>query len=78
MLMAGRLDADDHHLGVQLPAVLLDQPLELGQAGPVGDQPHAIHHDLPQQVGSDDEPGRLGHIDADQQHPPRVNAPYQL
>jgi hypothetical protein len=66
VLMAGRLDADDHHLGVQLPAVLLDQPLELAQAGPVGDQALTIDHDLPQQVGSNNEPGRLGHIDADQ------------
>ena len=78
MMMPGRLHPDHHHRGVQLAAGGGDQALELGQASPVGDQAHAVDHDLPNQVRGHHKPGRLGHIHADQQHAPRVHAIYQL
>jgi hypothetical protein len=78
VMVPGRLHTDHHHMGVQPVGGGGDQALELGQASPVGDQADAVDHDLPEQVGGHDKPGRLGHIDADQQHPLRVHATHQL
>jgi hypothetical protein len=78
MMVPGRLHPDHHHSGVQPAAGSGDQALELGQAGPVSDEAHAVHHELPEQVRGHHKPGRLGHIDTDQQHPPRVHATHQL
>jgi hypothetical protein len=78
MVVAGGLDADDHQLGIQLGPRGGDQPLQPGQPGTVGDQPHAVDHDLPEQRAGDHEPGRLGDIDPDQQHPPRIGPTHQL
>jgi hypothetical protein len=78
VVVAGGLNADDHQLGVELGPRRGDQPLQPGQPGTVGDQPHAIDHDLSEQRASDHEPGRLGDIDPDQQHPPRVDPTHQL
>jgi hypothetical protein len=78
MMVPGRLHPDHYHTGVQPAGGGGDQALELGQASPVGDQAHAVDHDLPGQVRGHDKPGRLRHIDADQQHSPRVHATNQL
>jgi hypothetical protein len=78
MLMAGRLDADHHQLGSQLTAQLRDDALELGQPSPVGHQPHTVSHDRAGEVTHDDEPGGLGDIDPDQQHPPRIQVGDEL
>jgi hypothetical protein len=50
MMVPGRLHPDHHHPGVQPTAGGGDQTLELGQASPIGDQAHAVDHDLPEQV----------------------------
>jgi hypothetical protein len=78
MMVPGRLHPDHYHTGVQPAGGGGDQALELGQASPVGDQAHAVDHNLPGQVRGHDKPGRLRHIDADQQHSPRVHATNQL
>jgi hypothetical protein len=78
VLVPGRLDPDYDHRRIDPGAGGPEHPLELGQPGPVGDQPHAVHHDLPQQVGRDHKPGRLGHVDADQQHPLGIHAAHQV
>jgi hypothetical protein len=78
MMMPGRLHPDHHHPGVQPAAGGRDQALELGQAGPVGGQAHPVDHDPPEQVRGHQQPGRLGHIDTNQQHPPRVHATDQV
>jgi hypothetical protein len=77
VLMTGRLDPDHDDCRVDPGAGGREHALELGHAGPVGDHPHAVHHDLAEQVGRHHEPGRLGHVDADQQHPPRINPTHQ-
>jgi hypothetical protein len=78
MVVPGRFDPDHDYRRIRPCPGGQEHPLELGQPSPVGDQAHAIHHDLAEQVGRDHKPGRLGHIDPDQQHPPRVNAIHQL
>jgi hypothetical protein len=74
VLVPGRLDPDHDHRCIDPGARGPKHALEFGQPSPVGDQPHAIHHDLAEQVGRDHKPGRLGHIDADQQHPLGIDA----
>ena len=77
-MVAGGLDADHHQLGAELGPRGGDQPLELGQPSPVGDQPDTVDHDLAQQRAGDHEPGRLGDVDPDQQHPTRIDPTHQL
>jgi hypothetical protein len=62
-MVAGGLDADHHELGAELGLGSGDQSLQLGQPGPVGDQPDAVDHHLPQQTAGNHKPGRLGNVD---------------
>jgi hypothetical protein len=78
VVVASCFDPDHDHRRIGPGPGGREHALELGQAGPVGDQPHAIHHDLAEQVGRDHKPGRLGHIDPDQQHPRGIDAAHQL
>lgn len=47
-MVAGGLDADNHELAAEFSPRGGDQPLQLGQPGPVGDQPDPVDHDLPE------------------------------
>jgi hypothetical protein len=53
MVVPGRFDPDHDHRRIRPCPGGPEHPLELGQPSPVGDQPHAIHHDLAEQVGRD-------------------------
>jgi hypothetical protein len=59
VVVPGRLDPDHDHRRIDPGARGPKHALESGQPSPVGDQPHAIHHDPAEQVGRDDKPGRL-------------------
>jgi hypothetical protein len=78
VVVPGRLDPDHDHRRIDPGARGPKHALEFGQPSPVGDQPHTIHHDLAEQVGRDHKPGRLGHINPDQQHPLGIDATHQL
>jgi len=54
VLVPGRLDPDHDHRRIDPGARGPKQALEFGQPSPVGDRPHAIHHDLAEHVGRDD------------------------
>ena len=78
VVVPGRLDPDHDHRRINPGPGGSKHALEVGQPSPVGDQPHTVHHDLAEQVGRDHKPGRLGHIDPDQQHPLGIHATHQL
>ncbi|HEY3024346.1 MAG TPA: hypothetical protein VGK11_12030 [Actinomycetota bacterium] len=78
VVVPGCLHAHHHDTGIQPGPGDQDEALELGQPSPVGTQPDTVEDHIPKQVGRDHKPGRFGHIDTDQQHPPRINAAHQL